>query len=263
MAPPPLSAGSHEHTPAKSSRTESLGPLSSPLAASCAPSNADLPLPSSTLSTPPPAVAKPRPTPGGTPPSIRTWLARTPGSPNPLATPPNRLATPPLGKQLSPCPRSPGLTPPTPGERRAKRRLETGEGGAAVCEGEGPCGCVSELYPAPKKRRGLVVCGHAPDTSGRGLEAKDEVLAEGASSNRVDKENRCSARTDWLSAISQRLKQEQQRPPSAASRSPGATKKPEARTAASPVNLCTFNRIKLNSAQRFSQQTFTKTSRKA
>ncbi|KAJ8355600.1 hypothetical protein SKAU_G00183940 [Synaphobranchus kaupii] len=44
-----------ELTPSKSPRAESLGTLSSPMAASCAPSSADLPLPSSTLSTPPPS----------------------------------------------------------------------------------------------------------------------------------------------------------------------------------------------------------------
>ncbi|XP_061099232.1 denticleless protein homolog isoform X1 [Conger conger] len=211
---------SRELTPTKSPRTASLGSLSSPLAASCAPSRADLPLSSSTLSTPPPAVAKPRPTPVGTPPTIRTWLA----------TPPHRPATPPLRKPLSP--RAPALTPPTPGERRAKRRLETGGGGAKGCEGAGPCGCVSELYPAPKKRRGLAMCG--PDSNGRGPGA-EEGVAEGAPSNQLDKENSCSARTDWLSAIGQRLKRERGPPPSAASRSPSATKRPEARTAASPT----------------------------
>ncbi|XP_035277792.1 denticleless protein homolog [Anguilla anguilla] len=224
-------AGTPEHTPAKSPRTESLGTLSSPLAASCAPSSADLPLPSSTLSTPPPAVAKPRPTPAGTPPSIRTWLARAPGSPN-------LLATPPLRKPLSPCPQSPALTPPTPGERRAKRRLETGEGGAGGCVGEGPCGCVVELCPAPKKRRGLVMCCHGPDSDGRGPE-KEEGVAERAErrpgpSKQVDKENRGSVGSDWLSAIGQRLKQGR-RTPRTPTRSPSATKRPEARTPASPT----------------------------
>ncbi|KAJ8391518.1 hypothetical protein AAFF_G00088400 [Aldrovandia affinis] len=152
--------------PKTPSKTSSPGqPLG---AAACAPSGADLPLPSSTLSTPPPvgATRRPSPTPRGTPPSIRHWLARTPGSPDLQATPPQR-------KALSARPQSPALTPPTPSERRAKRRLETGEGGASGCEGAGPCGCVTELYPAPKRRRGLGVCCPAPDSDGRSPEGEE------------------------------------------------------------------------------------------
>ncbi|KAJ8269858.1 hypothetical protein GJAV_G00107610 [Gymnothorax javanicus] len=233
---------SPERTPAKSSPRESLGSLSSPLAASFAPSGADLPLPSNTSATPPPAAAKSLPTPGATPPTIKAWLSLTSRSPtigsddqtatptSPLITSPGHITTPPLRKPLSPCPQSPASSPPTPSERRAKRRLETWEGGAKGREGDGSCDWLSEINPAPKRRRlGLVICSHTPDSADRHFQEEEEGVAKErrpTASNHGDKENRCcSAGTDWLSAIGQRLRQ--------AGRSSSTPRRPETGTAAS------------------------------
>ncbi|KAG9344645.1 hypothetical protein JZ751_010330 [Albula glossodonta] len=240
--------GVSERTPAKSPRAESLGAISSPQAAACAPSGADLPLPSSTLSTPPPVGSKPRrsATPGGSPSSIKHWLSRSPGSPD-------TQVTPPLRKVLSPCAQSPAPAPPTPSERRAKRRLETGEGSIAGCkgDGEGACGCVGELYPAPKRRRGLSVCRPVLDSDGRSPEEeKDDVgkvEQRPTSSQRADKENRCSKGTNWLSAMGQQLRRRQCGSSSALSRSPSATKRQDGRSTASPP-MCTPTSFKKISA---------------
>ncbi|XP_036406125.1 denticleless protein homolog [Megalops cyprinoides] len=226
--------GASERTPAKSPRTESLGPLASPQAATCAPSGADLPLASSTLSTPPPQGSKSHLTasPLQTPPSsIRRWLARTPGSPG-LSTS-SAQATPPARKALSPCPQSPALSQPTPSERRVKRRLEPGEGGAQGCAEK--CDCVTELYPTAKRRRGLGgVCCPTTDDDRKDTEpggAQGVQTEQRTSSKRADKENSSPGHADWLSALGQRLKQGRGSP----SRSPSATKRPDSRTTSSPA----------------------------
>ncbi|KAJ8355601.1 hypothetical protein SKAU_G00183950 [Synaphobranchus kaupii] len=94
------------------------------------------------------------------------------------------------------------------------------------------------------------MCCHAPDSDGRSREG-EEGATEGAerrpaSSKQMDKENSCSVGTDWLSAIGQRLKQ-RRGSPSAASRSPSATKRQEARTAASPTMRSPLSTKKISS----------------
>ncbi|MBN3319464.1 DTL protein, partial [Atractosteus spatula] len=221
-----------ESTPTKTSRMDSLGPLASPQAAACAPSGGDLPLPSSTpaLSLQTPGSKSHHP---GTPrqaaascTSIRQWMTRTPDSPRPVAQ-----GSPSPRKVLSPCGQSPAPT----SERRVKRRLETSAEGVQGCAGD--CDCVTELYPAAKRSRGLgVVCFPAQDTDKADTQEPDARQPgehRSFKSNRPDKENSSPRPADWLSAIGQRLNGGLRSP--SASRSPSATKRQESRTGASLV----------------------------
>lgn len=238
-----------ELTPAKSPRTgtDSLGPLASPQPASCAPSGADLPLPSS---TPGPlglkAFTPPRKTPSSSA-SIRQWLSRTPGSP--AGSPADQL-TPPLRKVLSPCPQSPRLRhdAPSPPERRAKRRLETTtDGEACCCNGDGACACVSELNPTAKRgriqgfgenRSGVTLDGEPGDGQKREEEpsAVDLEGKQGSSSHsEADKENNATLATGWLTVMG-RARQKGHGTPSRSPRSPSLGKRLEKRTPASPVS---------------------------
>ncbi|MGH0133168.1 UNVERIFIED_CONTAM: hypothetical protein FKN15_052515 [Acipenser sinensis] len=247
-----------EQTPAKTPRKEASAALS-PQAAACAPSTADLPLPSCTpsfLQTPgrkshTPASRTPttlRQT-ATTSTSIKKWITRTPHSPS-LQTPcsPN-LGTPGSAGQRTPSPRnvlspialSPMLAPPA-SERRVKRRLETSGGGALGCPGD--CDCVMELDPSAKKRRGLrgLYClaeeeqqkeqgpspGHTEQEAQQHLEEGQQIPSPG----HLGKENSSPGQADWLSAMGQRLKREQGSPSSL--RSPSA-KKQGSRTTGSPA----------------------------
>ncbi|XP_040016492.2 denticleless protein homolog isoform X2 [Gasterosteus aculeatus] len=213
-----------ETTPAKIQRTESLGGLASPQLAACAPSGAALPLPSSTTSPVPSQEATAAAVRLRSPSSIQQWLSSpSRGSPGQVS---------PLGRRvLSPFPQSPA-SGPSPTERRAKRRLETGDGASAGCEGAEQCGCVTELHPAAKRSRGLsgVCCpaqGSRPQTD---CHAEDNVEA---SSRQTGKEN-CSPREqDWLSAMGQKMRKGQGSP--GAPRSPSSSKKQEGRAPASPT----------------------------
>uniref|UniRef100_G3P6F7 Denticleless E3 ubiquitin n=1 Tax=Gasterosteus aculeatus aculeatus TaxID=481459 RepID=G3P6F7_GASAC len=212
-----------ETTPAKIQRTESLGGLASPQLAACAPSGAALPLPSSTTSPVPSQETTAAAVCLRSPSSIQQWLSSpSRGSPGQVS---------PLGRRvLSPFPQSPA-SGPSPTERRAKRRLETGDGASAGCEGA-LCGCVTELHPAAKRSRGLsgVCCpaqGSRPQTD---CHAEDNVEA---SARQTGKEN-CSPREqDWLSAMGQKMRKGQGSP--GAPRSPSSCKKQEGRAPASPT----------------------------
>ncbi|XP_012676440.2 denticleless protein homolog [Clupea harengus] len=238
---PPGSVNKGELTPTKSPHTDSLGPLSSPQPAACAPSGADLPLPSS---TPDPlghkAFTPPRKTPSSSA-TIRHWFSRTPGSPA------DQL-TPPLRKVLSPCPQSPQprQAAPSPPERRAKRRLETADGEACCRDGEGSCGCVSELNPAAKRGRiqglGEVACGGVQRSEAQdGEEMGDKPLTVGLEGNQrsgshpeADKENSSSSAAGWLAAFG-RGRQRGHGTPPRSPRSPGFGRRQEKRTTASPT----------------------------
>ncbi|XP_071775216.1 denticleless protein homolog [Centroberyx gerrardi] len=221
-------------TPAKTRLTESLGGPASPQPASCAPSGAALPLPSSTTSPVPAQEAKAGALRQRTPSSIKRWLAPTHGSPP-------EQASPPLRRVLSPCPQSPaGGTPPS--ERRAKRRLETGGGAAGGCEGAEKCDCVTELYPAAKRSRVLTgVCCPAQDPHHRAERCKESRAqtdsrtedSKQASSRQIGKENCSPGAVDWLSVMGQRMRKGQGG--SSSPRSPSASKKQEGRTPASPT----------------------------
>lgn len=247
-----------EQTPAKTPRKEASAALS-PQAAACAPSTADLPLPSCTpsfLQTPgrkshtpashTPATLRQTATAST---SIKKWITRTPHSPS-LQTPssPN-LGTPGSADQRTPSPRnvlspialSPMPAPPA-SERRVKRRLETSGGGALGCPGD--CDCVMELDPSAKKRRGLrgLYClaeeeqqkeqgpspGHTEQEAQQHLEEGQQIPSPG----HLGKENSSPGQADWLSAMGQRLKREQGSPSSL--RSPSA-KKQGSRTTGSPA----------------------------
>ncbi|XP_047429862.1 denticleless protein homolog [Mugil cephalus] len=203
-----------ETTPAKTQRTESLGGLSSPRLAACAPSGAALPLPSSTTS---PIHAKEPAVRQRTPSSIKQWLSPGHGSPAPVR------------RVLSPCPQSPAATGTPPAERRAKRRLETGDVSSAGCDGAEGCDCVAELYPAGKRSRALPeICRPAaPESPHR---AEDDKQAP---SRQSDKENHSPRATNWLSAMSQKMRKGQGGP--SAPRSPSGSKKQEGKTPASPT----------------------------
>ncbi|CAB1340468.1 unnamed protein product [Coregonus sp. 'balchen'] len=229
-SPRPLNQA--ECTPAKSPRAGSLGALSSPQPAACAPSGADLPLPSSTSAASPLQAqgAKATLIRQKTPSSIRNWFARSPGE----------QVTSPLHKVLSP--QSPAGTPPL--ERGAKRRLETGDCGAAGgCEGAGQCDCVTELYPAAKRSRGLAgLCCPSQEPpqagterseawGGAGLQVEDQMPVP---STQANKENCSPCGADWLSVMSQRLRKGVGNP-SSTPRSPSACKGQDGRMPTSPA----------------------------
>ncbi|XP_056283668.1 denticleless protein homolog [Pseudoliparis swirei] len=221
-----------ETTPAKKQRTESLGGLASPQLAACAPSGAALPLPSSTTSSIPSqgattaAAIRQR-----TPSSIKQWLSLSCGSPgqvSPLAC-----------RVLSPCPQSPASST-SPTERRAKRRLETGAGASAGCEGAEQCDCVTELYPAGKRSRALSgICCPAQEsrlqTDGHTEDNKQ------VSSRQTGKENYSPTEKDWLSAMGQKMRKGQGSPRT--SRSPSTSKKQDRKTVASPT-ICSPQTMK-------------------
>ncbi|XP_027139622.1 denticleless protein homolog [Larimichthys crocea] len=220
-----------ETTPAKSQRTESIGGMASPQLAACAPSGAALPLPSSTTSPVPSQDAKAstaairQRTPSST---IKQWLSPSRGSPS--------QASHPLRRVLSPCPQSPKSGAPSPTERRAKRRLETGDGASASCERAEKCDCVTELYPEAKRSRGLSagICCSAQDSREQ-TDCRVEDNKQ-ASSKQTGKEN-CSPRPiDWLSVMGQKMRKDQGSPRSPRSpRSPSVSKKQEGKTPASPT----------------------------
>ncbi|KAM6915707.1 denticleless protein homolog isoform 1-T2 [Xenentodon cancila] len=209
-----------ERTPAKTQRTESLGSLASPLLAVCAPSGAALPLPSSTTS---PIPSK---RPAGrqrTPCSIKQWLSPTQGSPSQVTPPPRQV--------LSPCQQGPAsIVSPT--ERRAKRRLETGSGSPADCDGAERCDCVTELHPAAKRSRALpgVCCLAQQSPVQTDCHTEDSKLG---SSAQAGKENCSPGGTNWLSEMGKRMRKGQRSPSSP--RSPSVCKKQENKTPASPT----------------------------
>uniref|UniRef100_A0A4W5P075 Denticleless E3 ubiquitin protein ligase homolog (Drosophila) n=1 Tax=Hucho hucho TaxID=62062 RepID=A0A4W5P075_9TELE len=209
-----------ECTPAKSPWPGGLGALASPQPASCTPTGADLPLTSSTTAASPLQAqgAKATLICQKTPSFIRNWLARTPG----------KQVTPPLRKVLSPCPQSP--VPTLPSERMAKRQLENGDSGAAGgCEGSGECDCITGLYPAAKRSRGLAGVSEAWGKADFQVEDQRPVPA-----TQADKENSSPEGSDWLSAMSQKLRKGVGNP-SSTPRSPSAPKRQDGRIPTSPV----------------------------
>uniref|UniRef100_A0A672RYM9 Serine/threonine-protein phosphatase 2A 56 kDa regulatory subunit alpha isoform-like n=1 Tax=Sinocyclocheilus grahami TaxID=75366 RepID=A0A672RYM9_SINGR len=170
--------------------------LASPQPAACAPTGADLPLPSNT-SAPTAKVSSPK-----MPSSIQQWISR---------------GTSPLRKVLTPVLQGPSS------ERRAKRRLETGDGSGLGEESDG----VSELYHDVKRSRSSV---SAQNEKGDLFSLQTEERLSSAGQAGTDKENSSPRRSDWLSVISQRFKG------SAEPKSPnGGSKRHDARTHSSPV----------------------------
>ncbi|XP_023152774.2 denticleless protein homolog isoform X1 [Amphiprion ocellaris] len=212
-----------ETTPAKVQRTESLGGLSSPRLAACAPSGAALPFPSSTPSPIHSEDAKAAAVRQRTPLSIKQWLSPSRGSPGQVS--------PPLRRVLTPCPQSPASST-SPTERRAKRRLETGDSPSAGCEGTQQCDCVAELYPGAKRSRLLAgICCPVQESSGQ-TDCHTEDSKQ-ASSRQTGKEN-CSPRgVNWLSEMGQKMKKCHGSP--STPRSPSTSKKQEGKTPASPA----------------------------
>lgn len=213
-----------ETTPAKTQRTESLGSLASPQLAVCAPSGAALPLPSSTRSPIPSQDSEAAAVHQRTPSSIKQWLSPSCRSPSQVGLP--------LRRVLSPCPQSrAGSTSPT--ERRAKRRLETGEDVPAVCGGAEACDCITELYPAAKRSRALTgIC--CPAQEGQVQTKCHTEDNKQASLRQTGKENFSPRASDWLSVMGQKMRKGQGSP--STPRSPSASKKQEGRTPASPVS---------------------------
>ena len=223
-------------TPAKTPNAERMEGLASPQLAACAPSGASMP-PSSSAAGMPPSTAgtrDPKTTAllgQRTPTSIKSWLARSPGSP---------AASPTPRQTLSPRPQPSTPRSAAPSERRAKRRLDTGEGARGRCGGAGACDCVAELYPTAKRSRPLMgVCcpaahGQDPDPRG-GLAPPAEGCARRPTQT-AGKENCSPVQGDWLSMMGERLKNGQGSP-----RSPRSAKKQDGRTPASPVREGIFN----------------------
>ncbi|XP_036003199.1 denticleless protein homolog [Fundulus heteroclitus] len=182
--------------PAKTQMMQRFAGLTSPQPAACASNSAALPLPSSTTS---PNRPTPVPVHQKTPTSIKQWLSPTHGSLSRVT------ATTPPHQEPGPRPPSPA-SGSSPTERRAKRKLETGESSPPPgCEDAARCECVSELSPEAKRSRVLFgVCNPPQDRS-----AQTDCHAEGGepvTPRQAGKEN-CSLRTgNWLSEIGQKMK---------------------------------------------------------
>lgn len=215
-----------ETTPAKSQTTESLGGLISPQVAACAPSGAALPSPSITTSPIPSQLAVRH---QRTPSSLKQWLSQTHGSPSQIC--------PPLRQVLSPNPQSlEGST--SPSERRAKRRLETGDVAADNCEDAERCDCVTALYPAAKRSRALSgFCCSTQESQGHtDCHTEDEIQS---SKRQTGKENFSPRAKDWLSVMAQKMRKSHTS--SITPRSPTVSKKQEGKIPASPVSTLVEN----------------------
>lgn len=200
-----------ELTPAKSPGSERVVSLASPQPASCAPTGADLPLPSNT-SAPSAKLSSPK-----IPSSIQQWFSRS--------SSPGHQGTSPLRKVLTPVLQGPSS------ERRAKRRLETGDCARSGLgrEREG----VSEMYPDLKRSRSSVSAENCSEEKGDlfSLQTDERLCLTGQAG--AGKENSSPRRNDWLSVISQRFKGSTQ------SKSPnGSSKRQDARTHNAPVSRC-------------------------
>lgn len=209
-----------EETPVKSQRTESLGGLTSPQLAACAPSGAALPLSSSTTS---PIPSKEAAVHQKTPSSIKRWLSPSTGS----------LSQGSLTRCRVLC--LAGNSSAT--ERRVKRRLETVVPAAVSCSGAGECDGVTELYPAAKRSRTLPeFC--CPDQANQ-VQSDNEDKKQ-APLRQNGKENLSPRPSNWLSAMARKMRKGQS--PSTP-RSPSASKKAEAKAPTSPVStqMWTFN----------------------
>ncbi|KAM7395221.1 hypothetical protein PAMA_006806 [Pampus argenteus] len=213
-----------EMTPAKNQVTESFGGLASPQLAACAPSGAALPLPSSTSSPVYSQDTKATPVRQRTQCSIKEWLSPSHGSPSQVS--------PQLRKVLSPCPQSSVICSTSPTERRAKRRLETGDGSSASCGGTKQCDCVTELYPVAKRSRTLsgICCPAQESQVQTNCHAEDKQLS---SFRPTGKENCSPKGMDWLSEMGQKIKKGHGGPRTP--QSPSASKKHEGKTPASPT----------------------------
>ncbi|KAL0965030.1 hypothetical protein UPYG_G00275870 [Umbra pygmaea] len=225
-----------ECTPAKSPSSGSLGVMASPQPAACAPSGANLPLSSSTTATSPIQTQGPKTSLSCPKPSlsISNWLARSPK---------DQVTTPP-SHPTSPSPPRPVST--SPSERRAKRRLETGDSCSAQgCDGAGACGCVAELYPAAKRSQGLagMCCPRSePPKAYSGVseaceKAELQVGVEGPTpvlATQADKENQSPGQADWLSVMSQKLRKGTGSPRSI-HKSPVVSKRQDGRLPTSPA----------------------------
>uniref|UniRef100_A0A7N8Y5Y1 Denticleless E3 ubiquitin n=1 Tax=Mastacembelus armatus TaxID=205130 RepID=A0A7N8Y5Y1_9TELE len=197
--------------------------LTSPQLAACAPSVAALPLPSSTTSPVLSQVAKTTAARQRTPSSIKQWLSPRHESPGQVSSP--------LRRVLSLCPQSLGssISPP---ERRAKRRLETGDSASTACEGAEQCGCVTELYPAAKRSRALSsVCCPTQESQ---VQTDSHTEDKQTSSRQTGKENFSPGAMNWLSVMAQKMRKGQESP--STPRSPSASKKQEGKAPTSPVS---------------------------
>lgn len=197
---PPSLLNQTKTTPAKTQTTESLWGLSSPRPAACAPPNcAALPLPSSTSSPLPSKDTNATAARLKTPTSIQQWLSPTHASPPHRGPVPSRV----LSHQ-----NPPGLSS-APSERRAKRRLETD--GHSCCETTGQCECVTEFNPAVKKSR--VLSGICCTTQEEHVQTDcDADETKPGASKQTDKENRSPKTLNWLSVMSQKMRNGQGSP---------------------------------------------------
>nr|XP_020484156.1 denticleless protein homolog [Labrus bergylta] len=212
-----------ETTPAKTKATQSPVGLASPQLAACAPSGAALPLPSITTSPLPSQEAKAAAARQRTPSSIKQWLSPNRGSPAQVALP--------LHKVLNPCPQSPA-SGSSHTERRAKRRLETGDDSPSGCSTAEQCDCVNELYPTAKRSRVLSgIC--CPTRESLARTNCDAEISKQASPKQSGKENFTPTTIDWLSVMGQKMRKDQGSPSSP--RSPIASKKQDSKTPASPT----------------------------
>lgn len=200
-----------EVTPAKGPGSERVVSLASPQPAACAPMGADLPLPSN---TPAPSAKLSSPK---IPSSIQQWFNRS--------SSPGHHGTSPLRKVLTPVLQGPSS------ERRAKRRLDTGDCARSGLEEERDG--VSELYPDVKRSRSSVSAENCSEEKGDIFSLQTDGRLCSTHQVGTGKENSSPRRTDWLSVMSQRFKGSTQ------PKSPnGSSKRQDARTHSAPVSRC-------------------------
>ncbi|XP_048840917.1 denticleless protein homolog [Brienomyrus brachyistius] len=213
-----------EHTPGKNPRAEGPRGLASPQLAACAPSSADLPLPSNTPTTPLTpgnkghSAGSPKPMPSSST-SIQDWFFRVSGSPGAPR------------KVLGSSSQSVGLAASPEPKGQVKRRLETD--GDEKPGRIGACDLIAELHPVAKRSRGLaeVCCFPPPENQGA---ARGEDRAHYTSA-RADKENSIPPSVDWLSALGQKLRSNPDT--GSPARSLNGSRKPHSRPPTSPARL--------------------------
>ncbi|KAF7230729.1 denticleless protein homolog [Nothobranchius furzeri] len=202
-----------ETTPLKDWEVRSLSGLPSPLLAACAPSGADLPLPSNTTS---PIRSKP-PAAHHRASSIEKWLSPTHESPG----------------QVPFLPSSPESSTSSD-QPRTKRKLETDEQSSQHCEDANQRDCETGLYPTAKRSRvQSEVCRPVQENSGQTDCRTDKGKQD--SFRQAGKENRFPRATNWLSEMSQKMKNSPESP--AALRKPSYFKRPDGKAQTSPIRV--------------------------
>ncbi|XP_074844719.1 denticleless protein homolog [Carettochelys insculpta] len=208
--------------------------------------------------------------------SIKNWVTRTPYFSPPgmgTKTPSPRKALAEVTQGLPETVSSP-MPPHSQAEKRAKRRLDSSKGdhmGGKCLKG---CNCVTELDPVPKKNKldlcflaagqksyskdylslteltsGTEDCGHSPKESSLPESPLNQASFQNPlrplknsckkEADELDKENSSPGKTNWLSAMGEKLKTSKASSQKVSGNSPPASRSPSTRQkaaiAASPL----------------------------